>query len=71
MSVQDNDVVIIDGVRSPMCRSKGGGFVNVRAENLSAALVEALFERNPSVEKADVEDVVGAVLIKRLSRVLM
>jgi acetyl-CoA acyltransferase len=68
MSVQDNDVVIIDGVRSPMCRSKGGGFVNVRAENLSAALVEALFERNPSVEKADVEDVVWGCVNQTLEQ---
>ena len=50
MNFQARDVVVIDGVRSPMCRSKGGGFVNVRAENLSAALVAALFERNPEVD---------------------
>ena len=55
---QPRDVVIVDGVRSPMGRSKGGAFQNVRAENLSAALVEALFERNPEVPKGDVEDIV-------------
>ena len=43
MSFQARDVVIVDGVRSPMARSKGGGFTNVRAENLSAALVNELF----------------------------
>ena len=43
MSFQARDVVIVDGVRSPMGVSKGGGFANVRAENLSAALVVALF----------------------------
>jgi len=68
MSIQDNDVVIVDGVRSPMCRSKGGGFVNVRAENLSAALVEALFERNPECDKSDVEDVVWGCVNQTLEQ---
>ena len=65
---QPRDVVIVDGVRSPMGRSKGGAFVNVRAENLSAALVEALFERNPSVPKADVEDVVWGCVNQTLEQ---
>ncbi len=68
MSIQDNDVVIVDGVRSPMCRSKGGGFVNVRAENLSAALVEALFKRNQMCDKADVEDVVWGCVNQTLEQ---
>lgn len=58
MSIKDNDAVIIDFVRSPMGRSKGGAFRNVRAENLSAALVDALFDRNPNANPADVEDVI-------------
>jgi len=65
---QPRDVVIVDGVRSPMGRSKGGAFVNVRAENLSAALVEALFERNPDVPKADVEDVVWGCVNQTLEQ---
>ena len=36
MSLNPRDVVIIDGVRSAMGRSKGGMFRNVRAEVLSA-----------------------------------
>ena len=31
MSLKPNDIVIIDGVRSPMAQSKGGSFRNVRA----------------------------------------
>jgi len=58
MSLKDNDAVIIDFVRTPMGRSKGGAFRNVRAENMSAALVEALFDRNPNANPADVEDVI-------------
>jgi acetyl-CoA acyltransferase len=41
-----------------MGRSKNGVFRNVRAENLSADLVNALFERNPGVDPASVEDVI-------------
>ena len=51
------EVVIIDAVRSPMGRSKGGMHRNTRAEVLSARLIEALFERNPNVDPAEVEDV--------------
>ncbi|MGK5092468.1 acetyl-CoA C-acyltransferase FadA [Deltaproteobacteria bacterium TL4] len=52
------EAVIVDAVRSPMGRSKGGMFRNVRAENLSAALIEALFERNPNIDPNEVEDVI-------------
>ena len=65
---QPRDVVIVDGVRSPMGRSKGGAFQNVRAENLSAALVEALFERNPEVPKGDVEDIVWGCVNQTLEQ---
>jgi acetyl-CoA acyltransferase len=41
-----------------MARSKGGSFRHVRAEELSARLIEALFERNPELVPADVEDVI-------------
>ncbi|MCA1733648.1 MAG: acetyl-CoA C-acyltransferase, partial [Acidobacteria bacterium] len=52
------DVVVVDAVRTPMGRSKGGMFRNVRAENLSAAMITALLERNPKVDPAEVEDVI-------------
>lgn len=68
MSFQARDVVIVDGVRSPMGRSKGGAFINVRAENLSATLVNALFERNPQVDRADVEDVVWGCVNQTLEQ---
>ena len=38
------EAVIIDAVRTPMGRSKGGMFRNVRAENLSAALIIELLD---------------------------
>ncbi len=58
MSFKDDDVVIIDCARTPMGRSKNGVFRHVRAEDLSADLVNALFARNPNVDPAAVEDVI-------------
>lgn len=57
-TLNPKDVVIIDAVRSPMGRSKGGVFRNVRAETLSANLINALFERNPGVNPKLVEDII-------------
>ncbi|MFO7893692.1 MAG: acetyl-CoA C-acyltransferase FadA [Longimicrobiales bacterium] len=53
-----NDAVVVDAVRTPMGRSKGGFFRNVRAETLSAALIDALLDRSPEVDPAEVEDVI-------------
>jgi len=52
------DVVIVDSVRSPMGRSKGGAFRNVRAEDLSAHLIRALLKRNAALKPGDIEDVI-------------
>ena len=51
------DVVIVDAIRTPMGRSKNGVFRNVRAENLSAPLVDALLTRNAGLDPAFVDDV--------------
>lgn len=68
MNFQPRDVVIVDGVRSPMGKSRGGAFANVRAENLSAALVDALFVRNPAVDRGDVEDLVWGCVNQTLEQ---
>jgi len=52
------NAVIVDAVRSPMGRSKGGAFRNVRAETLSAKLIQALLERNPKLDPNEIEDVI-------------
>ena len=52
------DVVVIDCIRTPMGRSKGGVFRNVRAETLSAHLMTKLVERNPGVDPAEIEDII-------------
>lgn len=58
MSLNPRDVVIVDGVRSAMGRSKAGMFRNVRADSISAELVKALFKRNPNANPEEVEDVI-------------
>lgn len=58
MTLQAKDVVIVDCIRTPMARSKNGVFRNVRSENLSAALVTQLLERNSALNPADIEDVI-------------
>jgi acetyl-CoA acyltransferase len=52
------EVVIVDAIRTPMGRSKGGMFRNVRAENLSARVIQGLLDRNPSVDPKEIEDVI-------------
>ena len=58
MSLNPNDVVIVDAVRTPMGKSRNGQFRNVRAEKLSALLIEALMERNPGWDVQQTEDVI-------------
>jgi acetyl-CoA acyltransferase len=62
------DVVVVDAVRTPMGRSKGGMFRNVRAENLSAAMITALLRRNPKVNPAEVEDVIWGCVQQTLEQ---
>jgi acetyl-CoA acyltransferase len=68
MSSNPRDVVIIDGVRSAMGRSKGGMFRQVRADTMSAELIKALFKRNPAVDPAEVEDVIWGCVNQTLEQ---
>lgn len=52
------EVVVVDCIRTPMGRSKGGIFRNVRAETLSAHLMSKLVERNPNLDPAEIEDII-------------
>lgn len=58
MSLNPKDVVIVDAVRTPMGKSRGGQYRHVRAEKLSALLIRALRERNPNFDPSLVEDVI-------------
>ncbi len=68
MSLHPRDAVIVDAVRTPMGRSKNGGFRNVRAEQLSANLIDALLVRNPALSGAEVEDVVWGCVNQTLEQ---
>ena len=68
MTLKSRDVVIVDGVRTAMGRSKGGMFRNVRAETLSAELIKALFERNPAVGVDQVDDVIWGCVNQTLEQ---
>lgn len=50
-------VVVVDAIRTPMGRSKGGAFRNVRAEDLSAHLMRSLLSRNPALDGAAIDDI--------------
>ncbi|PSW11661.1 acetyl-CoA C-acyltransferase FadA [Photobacterium sanctipauli] len=52
-----NNVVIVDCIRTPMGRSKGGAFRHTRAEDLSAHLMKGLLARNPQVDPSSIEDI--------------
>jgi acetyl-CoA acyltransferase len=62
------DAVIIDCVRTPMGRSKNGVFRITRAEDLSAHLVEALFDRNTDLDPAEVDDVIWGCVYQTLEQ---
>ncbi|MBN3081032.1 acetyl-CoA C-acyltransferase FadA [Pectobacterium polaris] len=50
-------VVIVDAVRTPMGRSKGGAFRQVRAEDLSAHLMRSLLSRNSALDAREIDDI--------------
>jgi acetyl-CoA acyltransferase len=53
-----NRAVIVDSVRTPMGRSKGGSFRNVRAEEMAAHIMESLVQRNSKVNPSEIDDII-------------
>lgn len=62
------EVVVVDAVRTPMGRSKGGMFRNVRSENLSAEVINALLRRNAEVDPAEIEDLIWGCVQQTLEQ---
>ena len=62
------EAVIIDCIRTPMGRSKGGMFRHVRAETLSAHLMTGLLKRNPAINPLDIEDVIWGCVQQTLEQ---
>ncbi len=67
-TLKPRDAVVVDGVRTPMGRSKNGMYRVTRAENLSAHLVEALFDRNEGLDPKKVDDVIWGCTYQTLEQ---
>lgn len=68
MSLNPRDIVVVDGVRTAMARAKNGAFRHVRAENLSAEVMKALFKRNPGLDPNSVDDVIWGCVNQTLEQ---
>lgn len=68
MTLKDTDIVIIDSLRTPMAKARNGGFRNVRAENLSAAIMTGLLERNPEINPASIDDIIWGCVNQTLEQ---
>ncbi len=66
-NLNPRDVVIVDGVRTAMGKSKNGMFRNVRADNMSADLVKALLARN-EFDVNEIEDVIWGTVNQTLEQ---
>ncbi|WP_342778768.1 acetyl-CoA C-acyltransferase FadA [Aliikangiella marina] len=62
------EVVIVDAIRTPMGRSKGGMFRNVRAEVMSAKLMQEILDRNEALDPAEIEDVIWGCVQQTLEQ---
>ncbi|MCK0746360.1 acetyl-CoA C-acyltransferase FadA [Chromohalobacter nigrandesensis] len=70
MSLNPRDIVVVDAVRTAMAKAKHGAFRNVRAENLSASVMQALFERNANLDPAEVDDVIWGCVNQTLEQAM-
>jgi acetyl-CoA acyltransferase len=68
VSFQDRDAVVVDALRTPMGRSKGGMFRNVRAEDLSASVMKGLLARNPKVNPEEIDDIIWGCVQQTLEQ---
>ena len=66
-TLNPRDVVIVDGVRSAMGKSRNGMFRNVRADSLSAELVRAILRRN-QFDPSEIEDVIWGCVNQTLEQ---
>ena len=68
MSLNPRDAVVISCVRSAMGRSKGGAFRHVRADVLSARLLEQLLSRTPQLKVDQIDDVIWGCVNQTLEQ---
>ncbi|AGN11275.1 acetyl-CoA C-acyltransferase FadA [Simiduia agarivorans] len=65
MTINPRDAVIVDYGRSAMGRSKNGCFRNVRADDISVAVIKGLLARNPELNPAEIDDVIWGCVLQR------
>ncbi|MBZ9537817.1 MULTISPECIES: acetyl-CoA C-acyltransferase FadA [Modicisalibacter] len=68
MSLNPRDIVVVDAVRTAMAKAKHGAFRHVRAETLSAEVMQALFDRNDRLDPASVDDVIWGCVNQTLEQ---
>ncbi len=62
------EVVIVDALRTPMGRSKKGCFRFVRAEALSAAVMQGLLDRQPALPPEALDDIIWGCVQQTLEQ---
>lgn len=65
MNSNPRDAVIVDYARSAMGRSKNGCFRYLRADDMSAALINGLLARNPAIDPAEIDDIIWGCVMQR------
>jgi acetyl-CoA acyltransferase len=65
VSLNPRDAVIVDFARSAMGRSKNGCFRNVRADDLSVAVIRGLLARNPKLDVTEIDDLIWGCVLQR------
>lgn len=65
---KDQDAVVVDAVRTPMGRSKGGMFRNIRSETLSSRIMRGLLDRNSVVKPGEIDDVIWGCVQQTLEQ---
>lgn len=65
MAFELNDAVIVDYARSAMGRSKNGCFRHARADDISAAVIRELVQRNPQLDPVDIDDLIWGCVLQR------
>lgn len=57
------DAVIVDAVRTPVAKGKpGGAYHDIHPIDLHAHVLRALVERNPGLDPAEIDDVIGGTV---------
>ena len=70
MSLNPRDIVVVDATRTAMAKAKQGAFRHVRAENLSATVMQSLFDRNPNLDPSEVDDVIWGCVNQTLEQAM-